>query len=274
MRRFFKWLVALVAIVIVIFGVWIPATNWMHRSVAEKQLVAQSPMTPLIFVPGSSAGENRFDALIQQLDKQTGAHSVLKVTVQRNGKLKTRGTISARDQQPFIVVAFADNQDGYPNIKRQAKWFAAAMVNLRARYHFSHYSGIGHSNGSLVWTIYLEKYRLANSKMERLLTMGGPYNLEESNPNDRTQLLADLIAQRKCLPRSLSVDSIAGSRSFTGDGTVPLESVAAGRFIFQGQVRHFTQVTVSGQNASHSDLTTNPQVVQIIENNLLARRRP
>lgn len=69
------------------------------------------------------------------------------------------------------------------------------------------------------------------------MTIGTPYNLEESNPDNRTQMLNNLITIRNKLPSSLTVYSIAGTENLDGDGTVPIESVEAGKYIFQTRSR-------------------------------------
>ncbi|WP_125704515.1 alpha/beta hydrolase [Lacticaseibacillus daqingensis] len=276
-----KWLKAGLAVVfagVLMLGLWLPAGRWMQTSVQHRRLAERNAIMPIIFVPGSSATQDRFDALFAALTQagpttRAQAHSVLKVTVSAAGKLALSGRLRAGDRQPFIVIAFADNRDGYPTIQKQAGWLATAMRDLQKRYGFTHYSGVGHSNGGLVWTLYLERKAPASLAMQHLMTLGTPFNLAESSRQNRTALLVDLLADRQKLPKTLIVDSVAGTQTMTGDGTVPLASVEAGRYVFQGQVQHFTQTTVTGADASHSDLTTNPQVVRLIQTQLLTERR-
>ncbi|MCI7590823.1 MAG: alpha/beta hydrolase, partial [Lactobacillus johnsonii] len=49
----------------------------------------------------------------------------------------------------------------------------------------------------------------------------------------------------------------------------PESSVAAGKYIFQNQVKHYTTMTVTGSDAQHSSLPQNKQVVQLIKQYLL-----
>lgn len=107
--------------------------------------------------------------------------------------------------------------------------------------------------------------------MNKLMTIGTPYNLEESNPHNRTQMLADLIKARKQLPTNLTVYSLAGTQTYDGDGIVPLASVECGKYIFQNQVKHYTQITVSGDDASHSDLPQNQEIEGYIQQYMLAK---
>lgn len=253
-------------------ALFIPATTWMHHQVRNAQVVHDSRMAPIILVPGSSATQNRFNSLVTTLNQRTNGHSLLKVTVKTDGTVKTQGRIAPRDVEPYIVIAFENNQDGYNNIKKQARWFDLAFNQLATKYHFNRFNAIGHSNGGLILTLFLAKYYQQSAvTMNKLMTIGTPYNLEESNPHNRTQMLADLIKARKQLPTDLTVYSLAGTQTYDGDGIVPLASVECGKYIFQNQVKHYTQITVSGNDASHSDLPQNQEIEGYIQQYMLAK---
>lgn len=253
-------------------ALFIPATTWMHHQVRNAQVVHDSRMAPIILVPGSSATQNRFNSLVTTLNQRTNGHSLLKVTVKTDGTVKTQGRIAPRDVEPYIVIAFENNQDGYNNIKKQARWFDLAFNQLATKYHFNRFNAIGHSNGGLILTLFLAKYYQQSAvTMNKLMTIGTPYNLEESNPHNRTQMLADLIKARKQLPKNLTVYSLAGTQTYDGDGIVPLASVECGKYIFQNQVKHYTQITVSGDDASHSDLPQNQEIEGYIQQYMLAK---
>lgn len=269
-----KWLLNLSVFFVILIGVGWPAYRWMHTSVERARVVHKSPLRPIFLVPGSSASQNRFNALVTALNAQTTGHSYVKITVTEDGRLKQSGRVAPRDTQPYIVVAFADNQDGYPNIKRQAAWFNIAFTAMAKKYHFDRFSAIGHSNGGLVLTLFLEKYmNQSDYTMQRLMTLGSPYNLEESKPANRTQMLTDMIKLRTNLPTALTVYSVAGSENYTSDGIVPLASVDAGKYIFQNQVAHYTMITLSGDNAQHSDLPQNQQTIELIKQDLLLKNQ-
>lgn len=253
-------------------ALFIPATTWMHHQVRNAQVVHDSRMAPIILVPGSSATQNRFNSLVTTLNQRTNGHSLLKVTVKTDGTVKTQGRIAPRDVEPYIVIAFENNQDGYNNIKKQARWFDLAFNQLATKYHFNRFNAIGHSNGGLILTLFLTKYYQQSAvTMNKLMTIGTPYNLEESNPHNRTQMLADLIKARKQLPTNLTVYSLAGTQTYDGDGIVPLASVECGKYIFQNQVKHYTQITVSGDDASHSDLPQNQEIEGYIQQYMLVK---
>ena len=109
--------------------------------------------------------------------------------------------------------------------------------------------------------------------MTKLMTIGSPFNFNERSIDNKTQMLSDFIKNRNKLPNNLSVYSVAGTKNYTSDGLVPLVSVAAGRYVFQGAVRHFTTITVSGSNAQHSDLPENKQIVDLINRYILHSTR-
>ena len=87
-------------------------------------------------------------------------------------------------------------------------------------------------------------------------------------------MFTELIKYRDKLPKTLNVFSIAGTENYDSDGLVPEESVQAGKYIFQKQVAHYTAMTVTGDEAQHSDLPQNKQIVKMIEEYLLDGRNP
>lgn len=258
---------------IVLFGLYIQTGNWTKQHVKALETLYQSQMTPIIMVPGSSATVNRFDGMVNEINKNSiQKHSLLKVQVNNNGTMTYTGRIRQKDHMPFIVVGFENNHDGYANIKKQAAMFNQAFKELQDTYHFSHFEALGHSNGGLVYTIFFEKYFQAYADKvtpQVLMTLGTPYNFAEDSMGHKTQMLADLIAHRKSLPKELIVYSVAGTKNYTSDGLVPEQSVEASKYIFQDQVKNFTQVTITGDNAQHSDLPQNSQVISIIKQHLI-----
>ena len=248
---------------------------WSHQSVSVLQKRQQSRMSPVIMIPGSSATVNRFDTLVTRINQMDHRnHSLLKVKVYNSGKITYSGQIRQNDNEPFIVVGFENNHDGYSNIKKQAKMFNVAFNQLKEQYNFNNFKGIGHSNGGLIYTYFLEHYfNERQIKIKRLMTIGTPYNFAERS-NRRTQMLTDFIKYRKNLPSNLTMYSVAGSENYVEDGLVPLSSVLAGKYIYQGIVKHYTQVTVTGKLAQHSALPQNREVLDLIRRYVLNRNNP
>lgn len=265
-----KWLILVVSIIIFLA---IPSFSWMKKDNNTKAERSKSALSPVIMVPGSSATTERFNKLIDQLNKTTmNRHSVLKVTVSREAKLSYSGSIRRSDREPFIIIGFANNKDGYANIKKQAYWLDIAFKSIMENYKFNNFKAFGHSNGGLIWTYWLEHYyaRYAeNITMKRLMTLGTPYNFTEKNIENHTQMLADFIKNRSKLPKDLKVYSLSGGKNYESDGIVPETSVAAGKFVFQNYVKNYTTITVTGAKADHSKLPQNKQVIQAIRQYLL-----
>lgn len=265
-----KWLLLLF---VAILALSIPSFNWMKSSNKDREQRYKSNLSPLIMIPGSSATVNRFDSLVDTLNKKNPhPHSLLKVQVKTNGDVYYSGSINKGDNEPIIVVGFQNNNDGYNNIKKQAGWLDDAFYQLSQTYKFNNFKAFGHSNGGLIWTYWLEHYYSSYKdeiKIKRLMTLASPFNFSENNINRRTQMLEDFIKYKSKLPKNLKVYSLLGGKSYTSDGIVPEESVHAAKYIFQKQVKQFTEITITGVDANHSDLPQNTQVVQAIKQYLL-----
>lgn len=268
MRKSQKVLILVVTFVIGIFAV--ASYSWTRSSVTTLQNRQKSELSPVIMIPGSSASINRFDTLVKKINKdEKQQHSLLKVKVFNNGKISYYGRIRRGDKEPFIVVGFENNKDGYSNIKKQAKMFSKAFNQLKQAYNFNNFKGIGHSNGGLIYTYYLEHYfNERQIQIKRLMTIGTPYNFAEPTSR-KTEMLKDFIKYRKKLPSNLIMYSIAGSENYVEDGLVPVSSVLAGKYIYQGIVKSYTQITVTGKLAQHSALPQNSEVLDLIQRYIL-----
>jgi len=258
----FKYLVD-IAIILILLG--IPSYIWTKRNVTTLAGRYNSPMSPVIMIPGSSASANRFDDLVKTVNRKYGEHhSLLKMTVHTNNKITYSGSIRPNDERPFIVVGFENNNDGYSNIKKQAAWFNIAFNKLKSRYRFNTFNAFGHSNGGLIWTYFFENYFDDSTfNVNQMLTVGTPYNFEEKNTSNRTQMLNDLVKKRNKIPDDLAYYSIAGTQLYSDDGIVPLGSVDAGKYIYEGHIKHYTLITLTGDKAQHSDMIASNQFINI-----------
>ncbi|GAA3632173.1 alpha/beta hydrolase [Lactobacillus hamsteri] len=261
-----KWLVLLF---VILLALSIPAYAWMKKTNHDRAERRRSMLSPVIMVPGSSASINRFDPLIAKLNKNNAhPHSILKIKVSKNGQLSYLGSLNRGDNEPIIVIGFENNHDGYSNIKKQAGWLDEAFYQISDTYKFNNFKAFGHSNGGLIWTYWLEHYYSDYSseiKIKKLMTLASPFNFSENSVNRRTQMLNDFIKNKKKLPKNLVVYSLTGGRSYESDGIVPEASVAAAKYVFQNQVKSFTEMTITGDEAGHSDLPQNKQVVQLMK---------
>ncbi len=271
-RRFQIWILTGISLALVLLFAF-PTYTWMQHRNEEMSIRRHSRFSPVLMVPGSSATTQRFNQLISLLNSSTiEKHSVLKVEVGEDGTLNYSGQISKGDQEPFIIIGFQDNHDGYANIKKQAVWFDDAFSLLSDQYKFNNFKAFGHSNGGLILTYWLEHYYATyrdQIKIKRLMTVGTPYNFNEKSIADKTQMLEDFLKNKKKIPTNLSVYTVIGGQNYESDGIVPEESVAAGKYIYQKQVKTYMSMMVTGDDAQHSSLPQNRQVLQLIEQYLL-----
>lgn len=259
-------LIGSLSVVIVLLAVM--SGQWAKRNVQALETQQASKLSPIIMVPGSNASQNRFNQLVTELNQTSQEqHSLLRVLVHKDNSLSYSGTIRANDNEPIIVIGFQDNKDGFNNIRHQAGWFNHAMQALMVRYRFKNVKIVGHSNGGLISTYALEHTSLSRDlHIKKIMTIAAPYNLNDANSHGETAMLRSLVTYRTRIPRDLTVYSVAGSQNFNTDGLVPLYSVLAGRYVYQGQVRHFTELTVTGSQSEHSKLPQNSQIIQLIKN--------
>jgi uncharacterized alpha/beta hydrolase family protein len=226
---------------------------------------------PTIFVPGTNGTTERFNGLFKQLsDEQT---EILKLTVQTDGTISVKGQLTGISEHPLIVVAFADSSD--ETLPRQGSWFQLALNYLQKYYLFDSYNYVGHSNGGLVITSYLENFRQNQDPvLNKLITIATPFNDTSQKYNTlettftevkkASPLLKKSLQSKENIPSAIQVLAIAGE----ADSTVPLMSAFSSRFIYQKQVAAYRELLIRGTETSHSKLVENKQVIQAIRENL------
>ena len=260
-----------------LIGLAVPSYSWTRKNVQKIEKFYNSKLSPIIMIPGSSATENRFDGLVTKLnqDRQGTKHSLLKVKVWNNGTITYSGSIDAKDNEPIIVIGFENNKDGYSNIKKQAKMVNQAFEALQSKYNFNNFKGLGHSNGGLIYTAFIENYLGDyDVDLKTLMTIGTPYNFTETNIKNKSEMLADFIKAREAIPTTLHMYSVAGTITYDSDELVPDASVSAGKYIYQNQAETYTEITVTGEDAQHSDLPTNDEVVALIKQHIESQDNP
>ena len=260
-----------------LIGLAAPSYSWTRKNVQKIEKFYNSKLSPIIMIPGSSATENRFDGLVTKLnqDRQGTKHSLLKVKVWNNGTITYSGSIDAKDNEPIIVIGFENNKDGYSNIKKQAKMVNQAFEALQSKYNFNNFKGLGHSNGGLIYTAFIENYLGDyDVDLKTLMTIGTPYNFTETNIKNKSEMLADFIKNREAIPTTLHMYSVAGTITYDSDELVPDASVSAGTYIYQNQAETYTEITVTGEDAQHSDLPTNDEVVALIKQHIESQDNP
>ena len=254
-----------------LIGLAVPSYSWTRKNVQKIEKFYNSKLSPIIMIPGSSATENRFDGLVTKLnqDRQGNKHSLLKVKVWNDGTITYSGSIDAKDNEPIIVIGFENNKDGYSNIKKQAKMVNQAFEDLQEKYNFNNFKGLAHSNGGLIYTAFIENFLGDyDVDLKTFMTIGTPYNFTETNIKNKSEMLADFIKNREAIPTTLHMYSVAGTITYDSDELVPDASVSAGKYIYQNQAASYTEITVTGEDAQHSDLPTNDEVVALIKQHI------
>ena len=260
-----------------LLGLAVPSYSWTRKNIQKIEKFYNSKLSPIIMIPGSSATENRFDGLVTKLnqDRQGTKHSLLKVKVWNDGSITYSGSIDAKDNEPIIVIGFENNKDGYSNIKKQVKMVNQAFEALQSKYNFNNFKGLGHSNGGLIYTAFIENYLGDyDVDLKTLMTIGTPYNFTKTNIKNKSEMLADFIKAREAIPTTLHMYSVAGTITYDSDELVPDASVSAGKYIYQNQAETYTEITVTGEDAQHSDLPTNDEVVALIKQHLENQDNP
>ena len=254
-----KMKLVFVLVAVFLIGLAVPSYSWTKKNVKEIETFYNSKLSPIIMIPGSSATENRFDGLVRKLnqDRRGTKHSLLKVKVWNNGRITFEGKIKKNDNEPIIVIGFENNNDGYSNIKKQTKMMNQAFEALQNKYNFNNFKAFIEN--------YLDDYDV---KINSLMTIGTPYNFTETNIKNKSVMLADFIAAKKNIPSTLHVYSVAGTITYDSDELVPDASVSAGKYIYQNQAKSYTEITVTGEDAQHSDLPTNDEVVELVKQHI------
>ncbi|EOL42794.1 alpha/beta hydrolase [Enterococcus caccae] len=242
---------------------------------AEKFVQTSEPVaiqTPIIFVPGTNGTVNRFNGLIKTLDSKA---DVLKVTVATDGTVSSKGKLTSSTEHPMIVIAFKDSSD--KTLPVQGKWYQLALSYIQKKYSFETYNYLGHSNGGLVITSYLEEFQQSEDpKLAKLITSGTPYNDTSEKYNEAvtsftqlketSDLLKGYLKNLENIPDAIKMLNIAGEVDDTAsDNIVPVQSVFSGRYIYQERVAEYQEVLIQGENTSHSELVENQEIVLLLK---------
>lgn len=226
---------------------------------------------PFILIPGTDADGDRFDTFMNDLMKKTGQRGILKINVNTDGTTQCTSSLTKNSSHPFIVISFSDSSEN--GVVEQAKWTEIAMKKAHQLYSFKSYNALGHSNGGLVWTLFLEnEAQTSDSQMQNLITIATPYNYLDENANPypnraaliETDQLKQMIRKKSKIPHHLRMFSIAGNDENDSDGVVPLTSALASRKIYKNEVDSYTEKIFDGSDAQHNQLTENQEVIDYI----------
>lgn len=214
------------------------------------------PISPIIFVPGSSASIQRFNGTIRILHRYSRKkQSLLKIKVNKDESIEMEGRLNTKEPNPMIVIGFENNRDGYSNIKQQIESVKIAFQHLLDHYYFTDFQAVGHSNGGLVLIGFLESGFLGEKrlKLTKLAIIGSPYLFNQD-------MYEDFQKWKHRIGKEVQVLNFVGDFAGKTDGIVPIKSAQAGQRIFnEGS---YTEVNLTGRKAHHSALPTNPELVK------------
>ena len=197
----------------------------------------RSSKQPLIFIPGSSAGQERFNWTIWRL----GGKKPTKLTVFPDGTYDICG-----QSKDFIVVGFKDNRDRLGTIEADANLLLSLLPKLQRSMDFKSFHAVGHSNGGLIWVRYLQL--VDSTGMRSLTTLASPFDLEGFSLDPVTH--------------NLTVYNLTGSH----DLLVRPSSVEGAAQVFPNQ--EYKAKIFKGLLTGHSHLPQHPAVVKHLKNRM------
>lgn len=276
-KKWFRWS-SLVVIVSSFFALSVSekleAATFKSNFLQQKRSL-QLSQSPLVMVPGTGGTTERFDGLIASLHTT----NVLKVTVHPDEKVTMTGKLTNTAQQPIIVIAFEDASDDA--LPLQGKWLQIGLHAVGTRYAFHEYTFLGHSNGGLILTQYLEEqYNENEPTLVRAMTLGTPYNDMPDQYNEKQVTFDTPKAYSPQLTKYLdhqaqipSVDllNVIGDTGEATDEVVTMTSVLAGRLVYQDKGAY--QETIITDDAQHSALVENQEVIHLIQTFLLQENK-
>ncbi|WP_163655112.1 alpha/beta hydrolase [Listeria sp. PSOL-1] len=254
----------------------------------KPQAVNLASKTPILLVHGSGGGIHSFDELADRLTNEYQlSNERLTVTVENDGSLNYSGHLTKNAKRPLIVVAFSQNS---AEPTEWAEGLEAVIADLHSSYQLDTFDAVGHSNGGLALTHYLESKKAKNTpKLKKLVVIGSPFNDLEGEDNifqanftdvtKETATLKDFLSKQKLIPDKLEVLSIAGNLApdKENDGIVPLESALASRLIFKNHSQVYIEKVQTGENAVHQTLheteETAKQINWFLKNDRLSTKK-
>ncbi|BDR56119.1 alpha/beta fold hydrolase [Xylocopilactobacillus apis] len=253
---------------------------YLSKKVDSKPQVAEFPSLksgkvtikePLIMVPGSGGTADSYDTMIDQLKKDEKGVNWLKLTVDQKGKVTSQGNLHKTDKIPIVVIGFADSSD--ESVPAQGQWLGNAFQYLKKYYKFKKFNYLGHSNGGLIITYYLESHvKNGDPIPDKLMFLGAPFNGIEADENkldNHNKLktissdLKPLLAAKNKLPRNIEVSNIYSNLEDDSDGIVPVESVKAGKMLY-GHSREYEDHELK-EKVAHAWLVENNTVFDEVE---------
>ena len=125
-------------------------------------------------------------------------------------------------------------------LKSRLNYSIKPLKPFKKKYNFNNFKGLGHSNGGLIYTAFIENYLGDyDIDLKTLMTIGTPYNFTETNIKTSPRCWP-ILSREKAIPNTLYMYSVAGTITYDSDELVPDASVSAGKYIYQNQATSYS----------------------------------
>ncbi len=248
---------------------------------ASQEIQPTTPATkqvPTIYVHGFRGGDYTTNKMVLSAQEATNADTYLKVIVDWKGRLSFEGTWSS-GPNPLIQLVFSDKWMPTAQI---VNWLDIALPKLKALFGFTEYNAVGHSLGATAWVMAeMRNYGISDfPKLNKLVLVAGPFdgvvafgdwpNVNRFNRRGRPIIMnpryLQMLLKRKKFPSNVSVLNIYGNvgDASNTDKYISVISAKSVRYLLEPIVKTFKEVEIWGQNAEHSKMHDNDNVLAMI----------
>lgn len=280
MRRFWKWFVAILIVLVIGFAYYngqLFAKTVQYRPSKNRTSIG----TPTFFFHGYGSSYHAEEYMVDGAIKEniTKRSAVIRANVRPNGSVKLSGKIAKNSDNPIIEVNFDNPRN--PNYHTDGRWVRNVIVTVQNHYRFKKINLVGHSMGNLAITYYLRDYYKEKSlpTLNKQVALAGHFNglvMSDHNKNhDRvakngrplnnvTKQYKYLEKLRQIYPKSASVLNIYGNKGNGTDGDLTIQSAQSLRYLVSPRAKSYQEQEMHGKHASHSRLHHNADVNALI----------
>lgn len=243
-----------------------------------KPLAPTAQQIPTVYVHGFRGGDYTTNKMVLSAQKAIKTRTYLKVLVDWRGELTFEGCWS-NDPNPLVQLVFKDK---WMPTRQIVNWLDIVLPKLKEKYHFNEYNAVGHSLGATALVrVEMRNYHNANfPKLNKLVLVAGPFdgvvafgdwpNVNRLLPSGRPVLMnphyLQLLLNRDHFPSNVSILNIYGNidDNSNTDKYISVISAKSIRYILAPIVKTFHEVEVHGQDAEHSKMHDDDNVLSII----------
>ncbi|PNZ69089.1 alpha/beta hydrolase [Staphylococcus croceilyticus] len=274
-RKMIYFIFTLCILIVLVTGCSQSEKQHSHKSSALKD------QTVTLFMHGYGGSENSEKYMVKQALNKDVTKDAIVATVDNQGKIHFKGTISNDAQNPIVKVVFEDNKNG--DVNQNAKNIKNVLSELKAQYGFTKYNFVAHSMGNLSFAYFMKDYgndkHLPQIQKEVNIagTFNGVLNLNEKvneisvdkngkpskmNDNYKELLgLEDIYKGKNIDVLNIYGDLQDGTHS---DGRVSNSSSKSLKYLLQDSPKSYKETKYTGKSAQHSELHENKEVANEI----------